>query len=243
MFWGGIISEKQPLKSQKLLETSEFAVLHLSAAVLGSGKRSQVFAKNGKDAEVLIATVSEAREMAKLDLYINCTQAVTLSAKGGEVHLSGYFEPKGDDMDDDMFYGQEEDDDEEADDLEDDSEEETAPASKKKLAASLNQAKANSQKNAGRIMQADSDEESDLEDDGIPDSDDEQINMGAEEDSSDEEVPEVKPKGAKQVVPDSDEEDSDDIDDQLVGEDLSDDSDEVDLRAIMAKAEANKKAK
>jgi len=39
---------------------------------------------------------------------------VTLSCRGpAEVHLSGYFEPKGDDMDDDMFYGQENADDDE----------------------------------------------------------------------------------------------------------------------------------
>lgn len=209
----------------------------MSAAVLGSGKSAQVFAKNGKDAEVMIAMVGENREMAKLDLYINCTQAVTLSARGGEVHLSGYFEPKGDDMDDDMFYGQE--DDQEGEDLEDeDSDEEETPAGKKNIAASLNQAKANSQKNAGRIMQADSDEESDLEEDDMEalDSEDE-INMGSEDESS-EEVPAVHKKAAaKQVVEDSDEEDADDM---LIGEDLSDDSEEVDLQAIMAKAQAHK---
>ena len=86
----------------------------------------------------MIAMVGENREMAKLDLYINCTQAVTLSARGGEVHLSGYFEPKGDDMDDDMFYGQE--DDQEGEDLEDEDsdEDEATPAGKKNIAASLN---------------------------------------------------------------------------------------------------------
>lgn len=63
--------------------------------------------------------------MVALDLYINCTQEVALvlkdAPKGASVALSGYFEPKGDDMDDDMFgYGREED--EEADDLEDEDE-------------------------------------------------------------------------------------------------------------------------
>jgi len=49
-----------------------------------------------------------------MDLYVNCTQNLTFSVAGkGEVHLSGYFEPKGEDMEDDMFYGQEEDDDDE----------------------------------------------------------------------------------------------------------------------------------
>jgi len=67
----------------------------------------------------MIAMLSDKNESAVLDLYINCTQNVTLSCKGGsDVHLSGYFEPKGDDMDDDMFYGNE-DGDEEAEDEED----------------------------------------------------------------------------------------------------------------------------
>jgi len=52
-----------------------------------------------------------------MDLYVNCTQNLTFSVAGkGEVHLSGYFEPKGEDMEDDMFYGQEEDDEEENED-------------------------------------------------------------------------------------------------------------------------------
>jgi len=66
--------------------------------------------------------------------------------KGTEVSLSGYFEPKGDDMDEDMFgYGQEEDEDEDLDD--DDSEEEDAKLvvkgegiGKKQLTDSLKQA-------------------------------------------------------------------------------------------------------
>ena len=110
MFWGGIIKDGQPLKSQKLLETSEFSVLHLSAAVLAKSgdKKTMLMAKNGKEAEVVLAVLSDKRDSCSLDLYINCTQNVTLAARGpAEIHLSGYFEPKGDDMDDDMFYGQE----------------------------------------------------------------------------------------------------------------------------------------
>ena len=60
--------------------------------------------------------------------------------KGTEVSISGYFEPKNDDMDDDMFggYGQEgpDDDDEDIDDGDDDSDEEevkdNTPADKSK---------------------------------------------------------------------------------------------------------------
>lgn len=74
--------------------------------------------------------------MVALDLYINCTQEVALvlkdAPKGASVALSGYFEPKGDDMDDDMFgYGREEDD-EEGDDLEDDEDDDDSDDGKAK---------------------------------------------------------------------------------------------------------------
>ena len=43
--------------------------------------------------------------MTKLNLYINCTQSLTLMAKGsGEVHLSGYFEPKNEQEMDEYFW-------------------------------------------------------------------------------------------------------------------------------------------
>jgi hypothetical protein len=41
MFWGCVITNKQPYKVQHALEDGEFPVLHLSNAVLASG------AKNG----------------------------------------------------------------------------------------------------------------------------------------------------------------------------------------------------
>lgn len=66
------------------------------------------------------------------------TLTVKDASKGQSLSLSGYFEPKGDDMDDDMFgYGREEDD--EGEDLEDDDDDEsddekpTAGADKKGL--------------------------------------------------------------------------------------------------------------
>lgn len=83
--------------------------------------------------------MSEKQDQASLDLYINCTQHVTLSCRGpSEVHLSGYFEPKGDDMDDDMFYGNEQQDDDEEDD--DDDEEVDPKAAKKTMQDNLKQA-------------------------------------------------------------------------------------------------------
>jgi hypothetical protein len=46
------------------LETSEFAVLHLSAAILDkpSNKSTKLYAKNAKDAEVIIANLSDKAE-------------------------------------------------------------------------------------------------------------------------------------------------------------------------------------
>jgi len=79
---------------------------------------------------------------------------VTLSCRGpAEVHLSGYFEPKGDDMDDDMFYGQEnaDDDEDEGDSDDEDIVDAKAKQSKQKKAAiedGLKQAQVNSQKNS-----------------------------------------------------------------------------------------------
>jgi hypothetical protein len=75
MFWGTVIKEGQPLKSQKVLETSEFAVLHLSAAIADkpSAKATRLYVKNAKEAEVIIANLTDKSESVVLDLYINCT--------------------------------------------------------------------------------------------------------------------------------------------------------------------------
>lgn len=72
----------------------------------------------------------------------------------GSVHLSGYFEPKGDDMDDDMFYGDEADEEGESD--MDEEEQTPVPAKKSASAvdASLKAAKVNSVKNETNAMLA-----------------------------------------------------------------------------------------
>jgi hypothetical protein len=200
-----------------VLETSEFAVLHLSSAILDksvAGKSTKLYAKLGKDAEVIIASLNDKNEQVNLDHYINCTQNVSLFVKGpSEIHLTGYFEPKGEDMDDDMFYGQEAEDAEE-----DDSEEEEKPKSKA-VEASLKQAKLNSARNASAKPALD-DDESDLEDDMIDDDEEDledmdDLDLDAEEEESEEEeirVPQKKASPKAPVVPDSDE-DSDDLDD------------------------------
>lgn len=125
-------------------------MLHLSAAICDkpNAKPTRVYCKHAKDDEVIIASLSDKLEQANLDLYINCTQNVTIFVKGpSDVHLSGYFEPKGDDMDDELMYGQEEGDEEIE---EEDSEEDDKPVSTatKAIESSLKQAKINSDKNA-----------------------------------------------------------------------------------------------
>jgi hypothetical protein len=64
------------LKTQKVFESAEFAVLHLSSAIadLKQGKRTKVYARHGKDPEVCVAALSDQTSQVALDLYINCTQ-------------------------------------------------------------------------------------------------------------------------------------------------------------------------
>ena len=106
----------------------------------------------------------------KLDIYFNITQNVTITAVGGEVHLSGFFEPQKEELEDDMFLDDEE-----------DEEEEEGVATNGKLNASLKQAKANALKNAKGTF--------DDEDD-----DDEEEDYDEEEEDEDDESEEEKPK-------------------------------------------------
>lgn len=192
MYWADKISQSKPLKSQKLFEGGEFSVVHLSAAIVENAGDSRVklVGKQGKGDEVILASMGKSNDTAKLDFYINCTQTVTLTVQGGsdktEVHLSGYFEPNGEDQDDEMFYGDEDEEGEE--DLED-SDDETKPVPKDAvaLANSLKQAKINSSKNASAKIQADSDEDDDSDEDV------------EEDESSSDDLPVVPEK--KQVQP------------------------------------------
>ena len=109
----------------------------------------------------------------KLDIYFNITQNVTISAVGGEVHLSGFFEPQKEELDDDMFLDDEE-----------EEEEEEGVATNGKLNASLKQAKANALKNAKGAF-GDEDEDDD---------DDEEEEEDYDEEDEDEDSEEEKPK-------------------------------------------------
>jgi len=225
MLHGFKIKEGKAYKSTKLFEgtSGEFATFHISMAVLenaASMKDSdkarvcvQLEEKYGKN-EVTLASLTKQRDMTALDLYINCTQEVAISVKdapkGCEVSMSGYFEPKGDDMDDDMFaYGREGDEeDEDDDDLEDEDDDDSDEDAGKKglvvkgkaiakkdsgaqqknhLSQSLNQAKQNANKNSASTAVHDEDledsDESDLDEEGEDVSKDEE----AQDDDSDEE--------------------------------------------------------
>lgn len=214
-----------------------------------------------KNQEVTLAVLSKDNEMASLDLYLNCTQSVQLMLKGApkgtEVSLSGYFEPKGDDMDEDMFggYQDEEDEDDDIEDGDSESDEDLVVKGQaigkkqetKALGESLKAAIQNKNKNASSLARHDESLEEEDSDD-----DDEDLGEDLDEDDDDDSDEEVsKPavvsakKSSKQetpkakVVEDSDEDDSDDADDKLVDmESDSDESegDEIDLESIMKKA-------
>lgn len=61
-----------------------------------------------------IATLQKDKiETLSLDLYVNISQNVTFSVTGGEIHLSGFFEPQRDELDDNMFEDEEDEEEEE----------------------------------------------------------------------------------------------------------------------------------
>jgi hypothetical protein len=150
-------------------------VLHLSNVALpknAPGGRIVLLASMGKDLKDLtLATLQKDKvETLALDIYINVTQQVELSVQGGgELHLSGFFEPQRDDMDDNMFMGDEDED-------EDEDDEEAPELTNGKLNQSLKQAKVNAAKNAQRapmVADDDSDDDEDFDEDEDEDDDDE----------------------------------------------------------------------
>lgn len=180
MFWGTVIKEGKPYKTHSALEESDYPVLHISNVALpksaGNGKVHLV-ASMGKDLKDLtLATLQKDKvETLALDLYVNVSQQVTLAIQGaGELHLSGFFEPQREEMEENMFdYGGED---------EDEDEEEEEEVNGKKLNQSLKVAKQNALKNAHL-----SDEEEDDEDDDEDEEDE-------DEDSDDVIVPQPKAK-------------------------------------------------
>ena len=168
------------------MEENDFPVLHLSNVALpasAQGGKVQLLASMGKDLkDLVLATLQKDKvETVALDIYINVSQNVQLSVSGGELHLSGFFEPQRDDVDENMFLDGE-------DDEEEDEEEEVQ--GKGKLNQSLKQAKANALKNATAALDDESDDdEEDYDDEDLED----------EDEDSDEEVL-AKPQAKSQVA-------------------------------------------
>lgn len=180
MFWGCALKQDKPYKTQQALEENDYPVLHLSNVALpknASGGKVSLLASMGKDLKDLtIATLQKDKvDQVALDLYINISQNVTLSVSGGELHLSGFFEPQRDEMDENMFL-----------DEDDEEEEEEVQGKNGNLNASLKQAKVNAMKNA-KGGASDEDEDDD-EDEEYDDEDDE------DEEDSEEEVVAKKPQ-------------------------------------------------
>ena len=174
MFWGSVIKEGKPYKTHSALEESDYPVLHISNVALprsaGNGKVHLV-ASMGKDLKDLtLATLQKDKvETIALDLYVNVSQQVTLSIQGaGELHLSGFFEPQREEMEENMFdYGGEDEDEE--------SDEEAEVGGGKKLNQSLKAAKLNAMKNANLSDEDEDDEEDEEDEEEEEDSDGEVI--------------------------------------------------------------------
>lgn len=131
----------------------------------GPSGKYYLLASQGSDIKDLtIAVLNKDRnDVQALDLYINVSQQVTLSVQGpGELHLSGFFEPSREEMDENMFLEEDEDEEEEE-------EEEVAG----NLNQNLKQAKQNALKNAtaARKQQVSDEDESEDEDYGEEDED------------------------------------------------------------------------
>lgn len=102
------------------MEESDYPVLHISHVGLpktAAPSKAYLQASTDKDVSNLtLATLQKDKlDTQSLDLYFNVSQKVTLSVTGAtEIHLSGYFEPNREEMDDEgmMFDDADEEDDE-----------------------------------------------------------------------------------------------------------------------------------
>jgi hypothetical protein len=175
MFWGTIVKDAKPYNAQQALEKSEYQVLHISNVALPRDAKANskvtLLVSMGKDLKDLtIATLTKDKvEVVALDLYINISQAVSFSTVGGDLHLSGFFEPQREEMDENMFFDGEEDEEEEGED---------------EVSGNLKTAKQNAMKNstlnaksAKQVLpesESDLDEEDELEDDDDEEDEDEE---------------------------------------------------------------------
>lgn len=123
MFWGHILKDGKTIRLQQFLEEKEFPILHISNVCLPkTPAQGKIFllASSGADVQnVILATLQKDKtDSYALDLYSSVTDDVTLTVQGGDVHLSGYFEPQKDEGDEGMFFGGDQDEDEDEDEEE-----------------------------------------------------------------------------------------------------------------------------
>lgn len=197
MFWGCVLKDGKSYKTQSALEDNDYPVLHISNVALpknAQGGKVYLTATMGKAGsetikDLVIATLQKDKvESIALDLYVNVSQQITLSASA-ELHVSGFFEPQreGDD-DEGMFM-----DGEEIGDEDESEEEEASGPSSKKLNQSLKQAQANAKKNVLAAAGGDDDEDDEDDEDDYDDEDLEDDEDGEdEEDESEDEKPVAK---------------------------------------------------
>jgi nucleophosmin 1 len=212
MFWGTVIKEGKPFKSQQAMQDKEFSALHISQATLPQGKHEgkiYLTASMGKEMQNLtVAVLSHDKDTCPLDFYINLSQNVTLSVKGkSEVHLTGYMEPSADE--DGMMMGNPEEVDYDSEDDEDELENETKDVVGFK--GNLKEAKKNSDINAKALKKEESDSEDDDEDDDdLPEEydDEDEEDMDSDlQDLGESEEAEVDEDGRFEELSDSDEDD------------------------------------
>jgi len=107
MLWGSIVAEG---KAYALPKDSEYELLHISNAALSktseAGKTHLMISK-GKETYTIGVLQKDKVESVVMDIYVRASQEITLTVSGkGEVHVTGYFEPTGMDVeseDEDAF--------------------------------------------------------------------------------------------------------------------------------------------
>ena len=106
MFWGCSIKKD---KTHNLVENSkdrEDDMLHVSKATLDSDsedKRAKVYVSNGKKSFLIASLIRDKCENVNLDHYFKANEEVIFKVIGNaKVHLTGYWEPCNDLLDDDL---------------------------------------------------------------------------------------------------------------------------------------------
>ena len=106
MFWGCSIKKD---KTHNLVENSkdrEDDMLHVSKATLDSDsedKRAKVYVSNGKKSFLIASLIRDKCENVNLDHYFKANEEVIFKVIGNaKVHLTGYWEPSNDLLDDDL---------------------------------------------------------------------------------------------------------------------------------------------